>query len=412
MILFSFYDIMRYDIMVWVVAIPLVLVALALAIAQYRQYKRLSAELKQLSKMKSHSIEYELVLKVMKLCVWRYDVPTATVTYESDYRDTSEGLMSYQVPLPAVLGRIMPEYEEQLKEGVQALVAGVIDDFYMQYRAHYPQSEDTYWGESYALVDQRDVDGKPLAIVGTSMRIDDRKAIEQDLIDARNHAQESDRLKSAFLANISHEIRTPLNAIVGFSDVLPQVEDAEERSKMVVLLKQNTAQLLHLIDDMVRMSELEAGSGSVKKEHFSLTALLEEVAVRYKERSEETGIAMTVEADGDDAELYTDRNRLLEILNQYVNNALKFTHEGRVTMGWQEKDEMIRIWVRDTGIGIAEEHCNESIFERFVKIDEFVPGNGLGLAICRSMAESLDGRVGLQSEQGKGSTFWVDLPKD
>ena len=411
-LLFYFYDIMRIDILVWVISIPVVLIAIAMAFLQFRQYKRLSAELEQLSKMKSHSIEYELVLKTMKLCVWRYDIQSSVVTFENDYRDTSDGLLTYELPVTSVFDRLLPEYVNNLREGIRTLMRGEIDDFHMQYQSKYLQSDKTYWGESYATVDKRDVDGTPLTIVGTSMRIDERKAIEQDLIDARNHAQESDRLKSAFLANMSHEVRTPLNAIVGFSDVLPMVQNEEERRQLVMLLKQNTAQLLHLIDDMMSMSELEAGSGTaVNKEHFELFRLMEEVASRYRIRSGEKGLSLVVETIGEDPQPYTDRKRLREILNQYVNNALKFTEKGSITIGWQQTDDnLLRIWVRDTGKGIPKDRCNESIFDRFVKVDEFIPGTGLGLTICRSMAESLGGKIGLQSELGKGSTFWVDLP--
>ena len=117
-----------------------------------------------------------------------------------------------------------------------------------------------------------------------------------------------------------------------------------------------------------------------------------------------------VQTAGEDVQLYTDRNRLREIVNQYVNNGLKFTKQGSVTIGYDRRDHDVRVWVRDTGIGVPKEYCNDSIFDSFFKIDEFVPGTGLGLSICRNLAQSLGGRIGLESELGKGSTFWVDLP--
>ena len=205
-------------------------------------------------------------------------------------------------------------------------------------------------------------------------------------------------------------MRTPLNAIVGFSDVLSQVQDEEEREMLVKLIQQNNAQLLHLIDDMVNMSQLEAGRGEVKKELFGLSDLLTEVADRYKEHSADSDVQLKVQTDGEDVQLYTDRNRLREIVNQYVNNGLKFTKQGSVTIGYDKRDRDVRIWVRDTGIGVPQEYCNDSIFDSFFKIDEFVPGTGLGLSICRNLAQSLGGQIGLESELGKGSTFWVDLP--
>ena len=136
-LLFYFYDIMRIDILVWVISIPVVLIAIAMAFLQFRQYKRLSAELEQLSKMKSHSIEYELVLKTMKLCVWRYDIQSSVVTFENDYRDTSDGLLTYELPVTSVFDRLLPEYVNNLREGIRTLMRGEIDDFHMQYQSTY-----------------------------------------------------------------------------------------------------------------------------------------------------------------------------------------------------------------------------------------------------------------------------------
>ena len=244
--------------------------------------------------------------------------------------------------------------------------------------------------------------------MGTLMMIDDQKSIEHALIEARNHAEESDRLKSAFLANMSHEIRTPLNAIVGFSDVLPMAQNDEERTELVNLIKQNNARLLRLFDDMANMSKLEAGNEAVRKERFDLNQLLMDVADKFADKSKETGVKIEVEAMADTVQPFTDRNRLREILNQYMDNAMKFTTRGTVTLGYQVNDGLLRVWVRDTGKGIPANHCNDHIFERFVKIDDFVPGSGLGLSICRSMALSIGGKVGVESKVNVGSLFWVE----
>ena len=241
------------------------------------------------------------------------------------------------------------------------------------------------------------------------MNIDRQKDIERALIEARNKAEESDRLKSAFLANISHEIRTPLNAIVGFSDVLSMAQSEEERTQLVNLIKQNNAQLLRLFDDMVNMSKLDAGDDAVKKEHFDLKTLLVELADRYQPEYDKKGIVLQTSVQDTDLQLYTDRGRLREILNQYLNNALKFTEKGSVTIGYELRGEHVRLWVRDTGKGIPAEHCNEHLFERFFKVDEFIAGTGLGLSICRSLAQTLGGTVGVQSKEGAGSLFWVEI---
>lgn len=410
-VLFALSALLQLDILVWVVGIPLLVFAVATLCLQQRQYRKLKEELDQLSKIKRHTIEYDLVLKAMKLSIWRIDVPTRSVVFESDYRDMSDSL----TPMPGtsveqVITWLAPQYVDTVSRGMADLMAGRIEDLHVQYEMQVPHSDRTYWAEGYATIDKRDMEGKPLTIVGTSMRIDRQKAIEQELIDARNHAEESDRLKSAFLANMSHEIRTPLNAIVGFSDILPMAQSDEERSQLIALIKQNNAHLLRLFDDMVSMSKLEAGGGQMKRSTFPVGALLHEVAEQYSSESERKGVPIIINESVVGQTINTDRDRLREIISQYVNNAMKFTEQGTVTISTEQRDHLLSIVVSDTGKGIPADRCDDRLFERFVKIDEFVPGTGLGLSICRSLALSLGGKVGVESKLNVGSRFWVELP--
>jgi len=290
-------------------------------------------------------------------------------------------------------------------------MTGKYEDYHQQYRAQASPGSPFYWEETFATVDKHDMDGNPLTIVGTSMRIDKQKEIERELIEARNQAEESDRLKSAFLANITHEVRTPLNAIVGFSDVLPMAQSEEERNELIKLIKQNNAHLLRLFDDMVNISKLEAGAdGAIVKDDFELTLMLRELVDKYMTVAADKGVTIKVDEAAAETMVHTDRDRLKEILNQYTNNAVKFTSSGTVTLGYEKTPKTIRVWVRDTGKGIPADKCNDRLFERFVKVDDFIAGTGLGLSICRSLAESLDGQVGVSSVFGKGSTFWVEIP--
>ena len=358
--LFDLGTVTRLDIMAWVVGVPVVIAAIVLLFVQQRQSRQLQEDLHQLSKIKRHTIEYELVLKTMKLSIWRLDVPTKAITYESDYRDFFD---SAEVPpgtsFSALVDMMDPAYKDSVTKNMDDLLEG---------------------------------------------------RFEQALIEARNHAEESDRLKSAFLANISHEVRTPLNAIVGFSEVLPMTQSDQEREQLLGLIRDNNAQLLRLFDDMIHMSKLEAGGGTIRKSHFELRPLLEEIVQQYAGKVDESRVTMQVEQTDANLQVYTDRDRLGEIINQYVNNAVKFTSEGAITLGFEQREKVLRIWVKDTGKGIPEDRCDDHLFERFVKIDEFVPGTGLGLSICRSMALSLGGKVGVQSALGKGATFWVEIP--
>ena len=404
-------SVMRFDILAWFFGVPVVLAAVVWLYFQQRQTRQLQDELSQLSRIKRHTVEYELVLKAMKISIWRLDVATRTVTFDSDYRDAADSIVfPPATSLDVIIGMLVPEYVEAFKRNSEDLLTGRIDEVHMQYEIRVPHSDRNYWSESYATVDKRDLHGNPLTIVGTSVRIDKQKEIERELIVARNQAEESDRLKSAFLANISHEIRTPLNAIVGFSDVLPMVETKEERDQLIELIKTNNAHLLRLFDDMVHMSKLEAGGETIKKTRFDLKLLLSEVAERYSKLVDPNRVKLHVAETDGNLEVYSDRGRLIEIMNQYVNNAVIFTEDGSITIGAELQNKILHMWVQDTGKGIPEDRCNDHLFERFVKVDEFVPGTGLGLSICRSMALSLGGKVGMQSTLGEGSLFWADIP--
>ena len=253
---------------------------------------------------------------------------------------------------------------------------------------------------------ERDENGKPLKIVGTSQRIDERKEMETSLVTARNKAEESDRLKTAFLANMGHEIRTPLNAIVGFADLLPVVESEEDRNQLIREIQNNNHKLLRIIDGLVSMSKIEAGAKSLMMAKVDVNQVLEQMVNTYQPT---TMLAMMTECPLEELPMQTDREKLLEILDNLVQNAIKFTTEGYITLGYNVLGDRVRIWVKDTGKGIPAED-QERIFERFVKLDEYIPGTGLGLSVAKSHALSLNGTIGVESKVGEGSTFWVELP--
>lgn len=405
-------SLMRIDVMIWVAGIPVVFFLLVILLYQVRQYRQLKVELVQLAAINRHSIEYELVLKAMKLSTWRIDVAEGVVSYESDYRSKTNSFVPQSgATIDGMYDLIHIDDRDTVREALTGLMEGKYEDYHQKYRAQASPSSPFYWEETFATIDKYDIDGNPLTIVGTSMRIDEQKEIEQALIDARNHAEESDRLKSAFLANITHEVRTPLNAIVGFSDVLPMAQSEEERNELIKLIKQNNAHLLRLFDDMMNISKLEAGNqGEIVKDTFELTPLFRELADKYLAVALDKGLSISLSETAEPVLVHTDRDRLKEILNQYMNNAVKFTSTGGITLGSDKTPSSIRIWVRDTGKGIPADKCNEHLFERFVKVDDFVAGTGLGLSICRSLADVLGGQVGVESVYGQGSTFWVEVP--
>ena len=411
LLLVTFSNLFQIDILFWLIALPVVVVLVCCLIWQRYQHQMLESEMSMLNAVQRRTIEYDLVLKAMKLAVWHIDIQERTITYDSDYRNA---LDIPTVPpgsdVELFCDNLLPEYKKRIAESMMALVEGRTDLVHEQYQAHSPLGDGTTWGETYAVVEKRDASGRPLTIVGTSRRIDKQKEIEMALIKARNQAEESDRLKTAFLANISHEVRTPLNAIVGFSEVLAGNPSDDERTMLSKLISQNNARLLHLFEDMVNMSKLEAGDESVHKTRFLISDLLQELIEKYAPQAAEKHLTLVVDKHSEALEPNTDRNRLMQIVSHYIDNALKFTTEGGVTIGCNLEVGNMRVWVRDTGKGIDSEYCGDKLFERFVKIDEFEQGTGLGLSVCRSLALTLGGKVGMESELGVGSLFWVDVP--
>lgn len=251
-------------------------------------------------------------------------------------------------------------------------------------------------------------------IDGVVIRVDDvseRENMIHELEQARSRAEQSDRLKSAFLANMSHEIRTPLNAIVGFSDLLAVTEDQEDRLEYSRIINTNNELLLKLINDILDLSKIEAGSVDLKYEEFDLAIFFNELAVALQRRITNPDVRLKVVNPYTNYMVILDKSRFAQVVTNFVTNAIKYTPEGTIEMGYEELDEGmgIRIYVRDTGIGIQEDKKNK-VFNRFEKLDEFAQGTGLGLSICKAIVEACGGSVGFESEYGVGSLFWAVVP--
>ena len=252
------------------------------------------------------------------------------------------------------------------------------------------------------------MEGRKPLLIGISWDITNLQNIEQELIKARIKAEQSDRLKSAFLANMSHEIRTPLNAIVGFSQLLPSAETAEEKKLYSDIINQNSDILLQLINDILDLSKIEAGTLEYIKRPMNLGEVCRTIYTVHKERVKE-GVTLVFDNEEEDLLMEGDQNRIMQVITNFLTNASKFTYEGEIRFGFGRMDKDIRVYVKDTGIGIEPEKVDH-IFERFVKLNSFAQGTGLGLSICRMIIEKIGGEIGVTSELGKGSTFYFTIP--
>ena len=268
------------------------------------------------------------------------------------------------------------------------------------------------WVEAQAAVETRNDKGEPLTLVGSSLVITERKKMEQELVNAKNRAEESNRLKSAFLANMSHEIRTPLNAIVGFSDLLKDLDafSPEEVKQFVETININCTLLLALINDILDLSRIESGTMDFKFGAFNLAFIMQEVHESQR-LSMPRDVELRIEIpEGEDKLVITDSVRLKQVVNNLINNAKKFTVTGSITFGYvTNREGYTTIFVEDTGSGISED-AQKHIFERFYKEDSFTQGAGLGLSICQTIVDRLHGSISVSSELGKGTRFEVVIP--
>ena len=251
-------------------------------------------------------------------------------------------------------------------------------------------------------------------VIGGLLRFEDiteKLKIEQDLREAKNKAEESNRLKSAFLANMSHEIRTPLNAIVGFSDMICQVDDPVEKQEYMKIIIANNELLLQLIDDILDLSKIEAGTMDFSYSVTDVNELMSNICHQMEQKDHSPEVQISFIEKAPTCVINTDRVRLSQVMINLMSNAMKFTERGSISIGYrisEAKDE-IYFFCKDTGMGIAADKL-ELVFERFVKLNAFVKGTGLGLAICRVIVEGLGGAIGVDSKEGEGACFWFRIP--
>ena len=378
-----------------------------------RKHRELNEEMELFGKLVPENVELDMVLKVMNLSLWRINPSTRIIVYDNDYRTDviDKAVLGQGRPLEDIYNMLAPWDRERVTGEIENLLLGISSETHVIYQMRELLADRYHWIETNAAVTSRNAEGKPNMVVGTSACIDLRKEMEKALLVARNRAEESDRIKSAFLANISHEIKTPLNAIVGFSDILPMAENEEERQKMVDIIKDNNHKLLRIFDSVVAQSKEDAtiAQERVEKTWFDIDPLLREVLQHFTDVNKNPQIVVEGEIATGAMSICSNKDRIRTILEHYMDNALKFTKTGRVVLGsvWKEGG-LLHIYVRDTGIGVPQDQ-QDRIFERFVKLNDFSQGVGLGLSVCRSYAVSLGGRVGVSSTENVGSTFWLDL---
>ena len=353
-----------------------------------------------------------LALERSEVYSWEYDI-------EHDFFYNNEALLKRygyptgQQPLfdaQMFIDHVHSEDQEAILKAYEKINSGQDGDVQARIRIRRPDGTFRYEWFEYRFMTLRKHANDPVNyVIGTGTCIDKFKQNEYALIRAKQAAEESNRLKSAFLANMSHEIRTPLNAIVGFSGVLANTVDEAEKREYVSIIENNNALLLQLIGDILDLSKIEAGTLEFSYSEVDLNGMLDEIEQSARMRQKNHEVEIRFEERLPECSVRTDRQRIMQVINNFLNNAMKFTPAGSIRFGYRHKDDKLLFYVRDTGCGIEPEK-KDLVFNRFVKLNSFAQGTGLGLAICQMIVKKMGGEIGVESQLGKGSTFWFTLP--
>ncbi|MDD6209938.1 MAG: response regulator [Bacteroidales bacterium] len=370
------------------------------------------------SSLESANHKLSMALDIANVVPWKWDLKNKMILCDVNRPIELKNIVddekneSFFVPEELYFSKIHKEDRERVRQAYGKLMNDEIKKIKVEYQVLNKKNNHFLyeWVEAQATVETRDKYGKPQMLIGSSVIITERKRMELDLLDAKNRAEESNRLKSAFLANMSHEIRTPLNAIVGFSNILSTAEEESEKKEYISIIENNNALLLQLIGDILDLSKIESGVFEFTYSDFDLNALLRELEQSCRLKVESDKVKLEFTECLSECCINSEKNRITQVLTNMITNAGKFTDEGFIRFGYRKQDDnTLCLFVSDTGCGIPADK-KDAIFGRFVKLNTFRPGTGLGLAICQTIVEKLGGKIGVDSEEGKGSTFWFTIP--
>lgn len=368
-------------------------------------------------KVDSVNRKLALALNVANIIPWKWDLTNHTILCDLNKAAKMAAGMSLAnnaslaVDEECYFSKVHKEDRERVRAAYRNLIEGHTEKVCEEFRVVSNESGHWHmeWVEAQATVETRDCDGRPLSLVGTSLVISERKQMEQELLTARDRAEESNRLKSAFLANMSHEIRTPLNAIVGFSGILASTDEEQEKQEYMSIIESNNTLLLQLISDILDLSKIEAGTFEFNYGMVDVNRMCEEAVRSLRLKVQDRPVELLFGDHEEQCRIVGDKNRLMQVITNFINNAVKFTEQGSITLGYRREAGDLLFYVEDTGKGISEEHLR-TVFDRFVKLNSFAQGTGLGLSISKSIVEQMGGHIGVESEEGRGSRFWFTIP--
>lgn len=354
--------------------------------------------------VEEYAFRMKYILKASGVLTWTYDPDTQMSVSVDECQSRTD-----EVNWAQLSQTVNKDYRDQVIDLFDKMNKRELEVFSMQVKFDhtYVDNEPAYYNIEGTPV--RDKNGRITYYLGFSINITELINVQNNLQHEKEEAQKADKLKSAFLANVSHEIRTPLNSIIGFSDLLQYTANEEDKKQFINIIKTNNERLLKIIDDVLDLSKIESGTMKFIIESVDIESIFKETYEVFSHQQVLSRVKIIYEKPYSSCIINIDRVRITQVLTNFMTNAVKYTKEGHIRMGYECIDGGIKIFVEDTGQGIPRDQ-KDSVFERFEKLDSFVQGTGLGLSICKDISRIFKGKIGVESDERKGSTFWMWVP--
>ena len=369
----------------------------------YRQSRLNDEKVRMVSEqMMQYENELRYLLKGSQMRVWKSSIQNETIRL---YRDLHTFDMKYT----------FAEFLDGIEESKRDEALKLIDPRTNGGKSHnstlliYDKQSRTKMWYTINSIPEHDYHGNIIGSFGLIHNINNLMETQLKMQKEKERANDSSRLKSTFLANMSHEIRTPLNAIVGFCDILHTIESPEEKAELLKIIHNNCNNLLQIINDILVLSELDSNGMTINPEECDFAQEFTLLCKSLEQRVSEPSVKFITENPYSSLIVNIDKGRISQVITNFLTNSVKYTHEGHIKLGYIVEDNGLRIYCEDTGSGIPKDKL-EKIFERFFKVNEYIQGAGIGLSICKAIVNKCEGKIGVESEEGKGSTFWIWVP--
>ena len=351
--------------------------------------------------------EYEKELQyLMESCdmrYWRASFLTGEVNFYKGLSLVEKTLSLSQVPnmfVDKTIAKKLLNPQQNYHESSTYLI---------QTKPFFHDNGELQWNMLDAIA-EKDEAGNVIGFYGIIRNVNDLIKKQEQLMQETERAKESGHMKSVFMANMTHEIRTPLNSIVGFSDVLPMLQTPEEKQEIIKVIMNNCDMLLRLINDILALSTADSSGITIEEETVDFVKTFANICQSMEQRVQNPNVQFIADSPRDALVISVDPGRIQQVITNFVTNAVKYTQEGHIKVGYDYRDNGLYIYCEDTGTGIPKE-AQKRVFERFVKLNDYIQGTGLGLSICKAIADKCHGKIGVDSEgEGKGSTFWMWIP--